>query len=111
MSHHCWLHKTFDAPTMKAHQSMIGERMKSAPEFVLPPASRLEMEELIANAVFAYLHEFAQQLFPDYRSNQSLDILMSSVAQAVCRIEKAAERPCAVSLAISLLDQAGESTP
>lgn len=62
------------------------------------------MEEVIAEAAFTYFHGFTKELFPDYRSAQSLDIIAAGFARAMARYEQTVERPFMRVLAMNLLE-------
>lgn len=62
------------------------------------------MEEVIAEAAFAYFHGFTKEFFPDYQSAQSLDIIAAGFARAMTRYEQIVERPFMRVLAMNLLE-------
>lgn len=78
--------------------------MPKRKELILPIAATRKIEQSIANALYVYLNEFTAQLFPDYRSVQSQDIIARSLAECIRRYEKTTGQKISAAVAYDLLD-------
>lgn len=73
--------------------------------FVIPNDVADQMEEVVGDALFTYLHAFVQEdIFPDWKSPQAQDIILRGIARAMRKYQEVAPVPVTRTLAFNLLD-------
>lgn len=73
--------------------------------FVIPSKVADQMEEVVGDALFTYLHTFVQQdIFPDWQAPQAQDIILRGIARAMRKYQEVAPVPVTRTLALNLLD-------
>lgn len=77
--------------------------------FVMLPRVKAEMEQVVSEGVFTYLHTYTRELFPDFREAPSQEAILNGIADAIQRYEHAVGKPIVQTLALNLLDQHKEN--
>lgn len=72
------------------------------------PLVAQQMEEVVATGVSTYLHEFTKEIFIDYRSPESQDIIAAGIIKALKQYERMTDQPLVSTVLFNLLDMSKE---
>lgn len=74
------------------------------------PLVAQQMEEVVATGLSTYLYEFTKEVFIDFRTPESQDIIAAGIVKALKQYERMSDQPLASTVLFNLLDMSKEPT-